>query len=582
MHRKYLKQAGFAFAAMSMVVMATGCSTKKSDSNPSITTTVTQELTQESSVKEEFTGTVISLEDGKVLVDGETASTDASQAVYTGADIIYYEEGKDDTYGEGTESDAHSATEAASHTVITITKPGSYQLTGSLPAGQVVIDLGEDAKEDPTAVVTLVLDNVDLTCTVAPAILVLNAYECGTKDTETATKDVDTTNAGMNLVLADNSKNTINGSYVAKIYEEGTTDKKHKYDGAIQSKVSMNINGQTQENGKLTVNAANEGIGSNLHLTINGGEITINSADDAINTNEDGVSVLTINGGIVICDSGNGAEGDGVDSNGFIVVNGGYLIASANAKSQDSGVDSDMGIYINGGTVLASGHMYDTVSNESAQNFMVLGFRETISENDIILLKDANGNSVTAFHAVNDYSILIYSAPELQEGEYTLYQVSEVTGDLYGSIYTNITDYKDEVQLQYTSNTMMGMGGGWRPGGMAKPDGMNPNQGSDGEPQMPTDVFIPEMLEDGTMPPIPGVGSGEAITMPPIPGVGSDGEITMPEMPTDGTMPNGGQRPDGGNMQWPGDGTQSLEPSTVFNFSKTSYQFSGITKVTSE
>ena len=89
------------------------------------------------------------------------------------------------------------------------------------------MDLGEDSKDDPTAVVNLTLDNVDLTSSVASAILVVNAYECADEE---VSEVVDLSDAGFNLILADGSINQINGSHVAKIYEEGTSDKKYKYD----------------------------------------------------------------------------------------------------------------------------------------------------------------------------------------------------------------------------------------------------------------------------------------------------------------------------------------------------------------
>ena len=67
---------------------------------------------------------VIELSDSEILVDGEKASTDSSSAVYTGADIIYYEDGTDESYGAGSEDEKHSAEEAAANTVVTITEPG--------------------------------------------------------------------------------------------------------------------------------------------------------------------------------------------------------------------------------------------------------------------------------------------------------------------------------------------------------------------------------------------------------------------------------------------------------------------------
>lgn len=138
------------------------------------------------------TEVMITLSDDGITVDGEAVSTDSTAAVYTGAEIVYYQEGQGTTYGAGDAEDEHSAEEAAAHTVVTIAQPGTYRVTGSISQGQIAVDLGEEAEEDANAVVNLILDNVDITCTVASGIAVFNAYECGSDDMETATKDVDT------------------------------------------------------------------------------------------------------------------------------------------------------------------------------------------------------------------------------------------------------------------------------------------------------------------------------------------------------------------------------------------------------
>ena len=124
----------------------------------------------------------ITLQDTQILVDGKPASADPSAAVYTANDIVYYEEGKDFTYGEGTQADAHSAAEAAAHTVVHITRAGTYRLSGTLPKGQIAVDLGEGAESDPSAVVTLILGGIDITCEVAPAVIFYRVYECGNTD----------------------------------------------------------------------------------------------------------------------------------------------------------------------------------------------------------------------------------------------------------------------------------------------------------------------------------------------------------------------------------------------------------------
>ncbi|MBR5805612.1 MAG: carbohydrate-binding domain-containing protein, partial [Oscillospiraceae bacterium] len=336
-----------------------------------------------------YTG--ITLSDNGVLVGGTPASTDENNAVYVSDDIVFYLEGQGAEYGEGEKDEEHSQSEADKHTVINITKPGNYTITGKISNGQIAVNLGDNAKKDSDAVVNITLNNAEITCTVAPAIICYSAYECGSDDVKTATKDVNTENAGFNITLAEDSYNIIKGSHVAKIYKPGTEDKLHKYDAAIESLVSMNIN---SENGFLTVISDNEGIETKMHMTVNGGTLDIKSADDALNAGEDGVSVITVNNGTVWADSNKGVEGDGIDSNGWLVINGGTVYSFGNSDSMDSGLDSDMGIYINGGTVLATGNMYDEISKDSTQNFAVFNFAQPIYDKSVIL-KSLSDNSLT-------------------------------------------------------------------------------------------------------------------------------------------------------------------------------------------
>lgn len=430
------------------------------------------------------------LSDDGITVDGAVVTEDESAAVYTAHDIVYYEDGQDFTYGAGSESDAHTAEEAAAHTVVHITQPGTYVLSGTLSAGQIAVDLGEDAKTDPSAVVTLYLNGVDITCTVAPAVIFYRVYECdtawvdydenGTEDYE-ATYAVDTSAAGANVIIADGTENTISGSYVAKIYkpesvtlsEDGTevTDAKklHKYDGAFYSKMSMNISGGEVGDGILTIQAENEGLDSELHLTINGGDIRITSGDDGINTNEDGVSVTTINGGTLTVNvtGGMAGEGDGIDSNGWLV--------------------------INGGTVIASGSMLDEIAEDSAQTYAAFSFAQTQAGGETYSLKNESGETVLSCTPVNAFSQLLLSSPDLAEGTYTFWQ--------------------GETQLAGAEGGGMGMGGGM--GGMQPPqDGELPDGSTapaDGEtpPERPDGSEAPA---DGQQPPeMPdGFPSGEA------------------------------------------------------------------------
>ncbi len=415
--------------------------------------------------------TTIRLADNDITVNGKAVSTDSNADVYIGNDIVFYLEGQPFTYGEGDKDDAHSQTEADAHTVVHITKPGEYIVSGTLSAGQIAIDLGEDAKKDPNAVVTLMLDGVDITCSVAPAVIFYNVYECGTAEEETATMTVDTSSAGANVILADDSMNKVNGSYVARIYqsvelsEDGTeildSKKLHKYDGAFYSKMSMNIYGESIGNGILNINAENEGLDSELHLTQYSGNIHIQSGNDGINTNEDNVSVANFKGGsLTIVVTGTTGEGDGIDSNGWLIIDGCKVTASACGFSSDAGIDADKGVYIQSGQVIASGNMLDHVQGE--QTHATFTFSKWQTGGKAYTLKDEAGNAVLTCTPANDFQYLVVSAPNLTAGNYTF--------------------WKEDIQLS-GAKVGMGMGGGM-PGGMQggeqpeMPEGMNPPEGN--------------------------------------------------------------------------------------------------------
>ena len=528
--------------ALVMLLSAVSCAKNKTKDNKTPTENESQMSDFQEKENEYIENTVkIALSDDGITVKGEPIPNDESADVYAAHDIVYYHDGQDFTYGEGDEKDAHSAEEADAHTVVHIAKAGVYEISGKLSRGQIAVDLGDDAKTDPEAVVTLVLNNADITCTVAPAVIFYKVYECS--DTDEPTKDVYTTSAGANIVIADGSVNTLNGSYVAKIYksvtlsEDGSeivdSKKLHKYDGTLYSKMTMNIFGEEKGDGVLNVNAENEGIDSEMHLTVNGGNINIISGDDGINTNEDGVSVTTVNGGnIRITVNGKQGEGDGIDSNGWLVINGGTLVSEACATSGDAGIDSDNGIYLNGGTVAASGNMYDAIDG-GEQNYIVFTFASQQRGGKTYSLKNADGAEILSVTSTNAFTYLVVSSLELEEGEYSL----ECDGEKM-AVFTG------------SSVGMPGQGGMGRPDGMGEPPEMPDGMGE--PPEMPDGMGEPPEIPGGMEePPEKPDGMGEPPEM-------SDGMEEPPERPSGMEEPP--ERPDGQHGE--------------FDFSETSESFS--------
>ncbi len=384
----------------------------------------------------------------------------------------------------------HSAEEAYENAVLHITQPGTYVLEGEWH-GQIWIDLGDtdDTFADESAKVTLILNGVDVTCTVAPALVFYSVYECdNTWEGQTVwSEDVDTSDAGARVVIADGTENNFSGTNIYRIlktkYKDDTETaqkKRLKIDGAFYSYVSMEIEGQELGDGVLNINSGFEGLDTELHLTLNSGNVHIVSQDDGINVNEDGVSVVTINGGSLHIVGGAGSEGDGIDSNGFLVINGGVVISTANPAS-DSGLDSDKGSYINGGYVVATGSTMDWAESDSEQVTMNLQFASMQNSDEAIIVTDLEGNVIFAYDPdkdettgsyVRSYQGAVVSCPQFQVGEtYHVYVGGDVEGTEVNGLYdpATVTGFTEQAQLQSYTGTDVGMG---RPGGMG--GGMGP------------------------------------------------------------------------------------------------------------
>ena len=222
----------------------------------------------------------------------------------------------------------------------------------------------------------------------------------------------------------------------------------YKASGAISSDIDLYFEGK----GYLSIESKNkEGIESKGNISFVGGtgDYDIKSMDDCINTttsneeNKNAHNTITIDVNSLNAEvSMDADEGDAIDSNGTLIINGGNIVALSH-PGQDAGVDSEKGIYINGGTLIATGDMYDMISSESKQNFMVLNFANQINENETVTLFDSNNQQIFSFMARRNYKYLVYSSKELVNGTYNLYK----------NYTTPFRDYYDikEYTLAYTS-----------------------------------------------------------------------------------------------------------------------------------
>ena len=208
---------------------------------------------------------------------------------------------------------------------ITITKEGTYIITGTLSEGQIVIDLpGENDK------VQLVLDNVSITNSSSAALYVKNADKVFVTTTEGSVNNVSSTGS---FVQTDD--NNVDGAIYSKddivFNGMGTLNVISQEGHGIVSKNDLKITSGTYSiqsakkglqgkdmvgiaGGDITIDADGDGI-SSVYAVLYDGDIKINAGDDGINVkenDENNLPIITLAGGTLTIDSGD----DGIQTTG--------------------------------------------------------------------------------------------------------------------------------------------------------------------------------------------------------------------------------------------------------------------------
>ena len=169
---------------------------------------------------------------------------------------------------------------SVSDNIITISKGGDFEVTGTLDGGQIVIDTEEKVK--------LRLSGMSLTNKNGSAVYVKNADKAY-------------------ITLTDNTENTLTDG---ENYTSGDENEK----GCITSRDNLEIKGS----GSLTVNGNyNHGIFSSNSIEIGNGNVTVNAKNDGIHAND----TLAISGGTVNVT----AEGDGLQAEEILDISDGEV-----------------------------------------------------------------------------------------------------------------------------------------------------------------------------------------------------------------------------------------------------------------
>ena len=198
-----------------------------------------------------------------------------------------------DTYIKlGTETTIEGQGAEVSNNKVTITKAGTYSVSGKVEDGQIIVDAGKEDK------VYLILNGADINCSNSAPIYVKNAKKAI-------------------ISLAEGTENNITDGETYVFEDESSND-----DLKIQS-------------GNIIVNAKNNGIKGKDCINVTDGNITINSKGDGMkadNTTDDSKGYIYIEGGKININS----EQDGIQAETELLVADGYITIKTGGGSENS------------------------------------------------------------------------------------------------------------------------------------------------------------------------------------------------------------------------------------------------------
>ena len=410
---------------------------------------------------------------------------------------------------------------SVSDNVITISKGGDFEVTGTLDDGQIVIDTEEKVK--------LRLSGMSLTNKNGSAVYVKNAdkaYITLTDNTENTLTD------GENYTSGDeNEKGCITSRDNLEIKGSGSLTLNGNYNHGIFSSNSIEIG-----NGNITVNAKNDGIHANDTLAISGGTVNVTAEGDGLQAEEildisDGEVNVTTTGEVKASTSNDfGGRGEMKDSLQMTddeiqsmreqMNNNQFTQTEESDDSDDTsskGIKADWMLEISGGevTVNSTEHAIHCTSDINITG----GILNLSSESK----KGISGHGDVT---IDDGDITITKSTEGIESK----KILTING---GNI--DITASDDGLNSGGTgANQNGGFGGGTNmQGGQQGNRGQIGRQNSDGQdgnqmtpPEMPSDKNGGQM----TPPEMPNGQDGNQMTPPEIPSDKNGGQMTPPNM----------------------------------------------------
>lgn len=252
-------------------------------------------------------------DDSTTVTVGDDTEADASETDETKADENQADQSETDgtkaDKSETNETKAASSGVSISGNIITISKEGTYVLSGALSEGQIVVD-ADSAK------VQLVLDNVDITCASSAAIYVKNADKTF-------------------ITLAEGSENILMNTAEYEAIDDNNID------AVIFSKDDLTLNGK----GTLTINSEyGHGIVSKDDLKLVSGTCNITAKKHAL-SGKDSVRIAAGTYNLTSGKDGIHSENADDDEKGFVYI----AFGDFTIESTGDGIDASYVVQIDDG-----------------------------------------------------------------------------------------------------------------------------------------------------------------------------------------------------------------------------------------
>jgi len=216
-------------------------------------------------------------------------------------------------------------------TTATITAKGSYEISGTLTDGQIIVDAAD-------GLVRLIMKNANITNSTSSPIFIDKADKAIIILPEGT---INTIADGANYTVTADSLNAaiFSKDYLA-IFGEGKLIVNGNYNSGISCKDELII-----QNGNLEVTAVGAGIKGKDYLKIYDGNITVVSGGDALKSDNDSVTndlgYVDIDGGTFALTTAN----DGISATNRVKISGGtFNIVSGGGSAITPGVESTKGI----------------------------------------------------------------------------------------------------------------------------------------------------------------------------------------------------------------------------------------------